>query len=815
MVVPVAPLSPDALYRRCDSAELTFTTTAELEDVSQILGQGRALAALEFGIGIRRAGYNLYALGPSGTGKHTTVRNFLEERAKSGAVPPDLCYVNNFDTPHKPIALKLPAGMGRRFQADMHGLIDDLRVAIPAIFESEDYRNRRQIIEEANKRRQEEVFERLQAEGEQKGIALLRTPMGFAFAPVREGAALTPEDFHKLPEGDRKRIEDDLKALQEELEDNLRRFPQWERERRDRVRELNRQVTMAAVGSGINGLKARYKDQAAAQAYLAAVEEDIVENADAFLVTGGEGPVPPAVMRAMPGMADRFRRYQVNLVIDHGEQQGAPVVYEDNPTMPNLVGRVENLAEMGALVTDFTLIKAGALHRANGGYLLLEAQKLLTQPFAWEALKRVLKAGLITIEAPGQAFSLISTVSLEPEPVPLDVKIVIVGDRPLYYLLCGYDPEFMDLFKVSVDFDDDMPRNGDSSMDYARLVATIGRKEELKPLDRDAVARVIEHAARLAEDNRKLTARIGQIADVLREADYWASQAKREVIAADDIEATIAAQIHRADRVRERSLESIDNGIVLIDTDGAKVGQINGLSVLSLADFSFGRPSRITARVRLGRGEVVDIERRVELGGPIHSKGVLILSAFLGARYATDHPLSLSASLVFEQSYGGVEGDSASSAELYVLLSALAELPIDQSFAVTGSVNQYGQVQAIGGVNEKIEGFFDTCRRRGLTGRQGVLIPASNLRHLMLRRDVVEATRAGKFRIFPVETIDQGIEILTGVPAGLRGADGKFPEGSVNRRVEDRLIELAQRRQAFGAAASGNGEAAPSGGGKP
>jgi lon-related putative ATP-dependent protease len=814
VAAPVTPLSTDALYRHCDPAELAFKTTAELEDITQILGQSRALAALEFGIGIRRPGYNLYALGPSGTGKHTTIRSFLEERAKGGAVPPDLCYVNNFDLPHKPIALHLPAGMGAQFQADMHGLIDDLRVAIPAIFESEDYRNRRQIIEEANKRRQEEVFERLQAEGEQKNIALLRTPMGFAFAPVRDGAALTPEEFHKLPESERKRIEADLKALQEELEENLRRFPQWERERRDRVRELNRQVTMTAVGSSINGLKARYKDQAAVLAYLETVEEDIVENADAFLVTGGEGPVPSAVMRSMPGIADRFRRYQVNLLIDHSKQHGAPVLYEDNPTMPNLVGRVENLAEMGALVTDFTLIKAGALHRANGGYLLLDARKLLTQPFAWEALKRVLKARLITIEAPGQAFSLISTVSLEPEPVPLDVKVVIVGDRMLYHLLCALDPDFMDLFKVAVDFDDDMPRNGDSSMAYARLIATIGRKEELKPLDREAVARVIEHAARLAEDSRKLTARIGQIADILREADYWASQAKRDVIAAADVEATIAAQIHRADRVRERSLESIDNGIILIDTDGAKVGQINGLSVISLADFSFGRPSRITARVRLGRGEVVDIERRVELGGPIHSKGVLILSAFLGARYAVDHPLSLSASLVFEQSYSEVEGDSASSAELYALLSALADLPIDQSFAVTGSVNQYGQVQAIGGVNEKIEGFFDTCRRRGLTGRQGVLIPASNTRHLMLRRDVVEAAREGKFRIFPIETIDQGIEILTGVSAGARGADGKFPEGSVNRRVEDRLIELARRRQVFGAAGPGGTEAASPVGGE-
>jgi lon-related putative ATP-dependent protease len=590
----------------------------------------------------------------------------------------------------------------------------------------------------------------------------------------------------------------------------LQKFPGWERERRKQARELDRQVTSTAIASGFAGIKQHFQDLTDVLDYLDAVENDIIENADAFLPAEGEGQAPPQrSLRPLSAAPERFfRRYQVNLLIDHTHQVGSPVIYEDNPTMPNLMGRVENRAEMGALITDFTLIKAGALHRANGGYLMLDAQKLLTQPYAYEVLKRALRARSITIESPGEALSLVSTVTVEPQPVHLDVKVVIVGTRDIYYLLASRDPEFNDLFKVAADFDDDMPREGEAVLTYAQLLATIGRREGLRIFDRGAIARLIEQAGRIADDNRKLTTRIGDIADIMREADYWAGNEKREIVGADDVETAIDRQIRRSSRVRDKSLEIIDSGIVLIDTAGSKTGQINGLSVLSLPNFSFGKPSRITARVRLGRGEVIDVERRVELGGPTHSKGVLILSAFLGARYASDQPLSLSATLAFEQSYGGVDGDSASSAELYALLSALSDLPIDQSFAVTGSVNQFGQVQAIGGVNQKIEGYFDVCRYHGLTGKQGVLIPATNVRHLMLRRDIVEAARNGQFRIFPIETIDQGIELLTGFPAGTRDDDGKFPKGSVNRRVEDRLIALAQQRRRFGA---GGEESAESG----
>jgi len=489
----------------------------------------------------------------------------------------------------------------------------------------------------------------------------------------------------------------------------------------------------------------------------------------------------------------------VNVLVDHSESKGAPVVYEDHPTYNNLIGRIEHIAHMGALVTDFNLIKPGALHRANGGYLILDARQLLLQPYAWDGLKRALRSREVRIESLSQVLSLVSTVSLEPEPIPLDVKVVLIGERLLYYLLYQLDPDFGELFKVEADFNEEIPRTPENNLLYARLIGTIARKEGLRPFDRGAVARVIEHSARMADDAEKLSIHLLSTADLLREADYWAGVAGNGVVTADDVQRAIDAQIHRADRLRELVQEEIKRGTILIDTTGERVGQVNGLSVIQLGNFAFGRPNRITARVRLGKGEVVDIEREVELGGPIHSKGVLILSGFLGARYAAERPLSLSASLVFEQSYSGVEGDSASLAELCALLSSLAEVPIRQSLAVTGSVNQHGEVQAIGGVNEKIEGFFDVCKTRGLTGEQGVIIPATNVQHLMLRQDVIEAVKAGQFHIYPVQTVDQGIELLTGIPAGERDEEGNFPEGSINQLVEARLIELAEKQRAFAA----------------
>jgi len=483
--------------------------------------------------------------------------------------------------------------------------------------------------------------------------------------------------------------------------------------------------------------------------------------------------------------------------VDHSETKGAPVVYEDHPTFLNLIGRIEHIAQMGALITDFNLIKPGALHRANGGYLIVDAREVLLQPYAWEGLKLALRSRELRIESLGQALSLISTVSLEPEPIPLDVKIVLIGERLLYYLLYQYDPDFSELFKVEADFNEELVRTPENTQLYARLIATMARNENLRPFSRDAVACIIERSARMAGDGTRISIHLGGLADLLREANFWAGDNGHTAITRADVQRAIDEQIRRADRVRERMQEQILRGKVLIDTQGERIGQINGLSVIDLGNFAFGVPSRITARVRMGKGEVIDIEREVELGGPIHSKGVLILSSFLGTRYSAERPLSLWASLVFEQSYSGVEGDSASLAELCALLSALARVPIQQSWAVTGSVNQHGQVQPIGGVNEKIEGFFDICKQRGLTGDQGVIIPAANVDHLMLRQDVVDAVAAGQFRIVAVENVDEAIELLTGVPAGERDESGAFPPGSVNQRVEGRLIDLAEKQRAF------------------
>jgi len=545
-------------------------------------------------------------------------------------------------------------------------------------------------------------------------------------------------------------------------------------------------------------LRKKWLDLAEVVSFLDDIQKDVIENVDEFL-TPPDHPLA-ALMGVNVPWAPRgpafFRRYQVNVLIERGTAGGAPVVYEDHPTYQNLVGQVEYIAHMGALSTDFTLIRPGALHRANGGYLILDAYKLLTQPYAWDALKRSLRSSRIRIESLGEMLGLMSTMTLRPEPVPLGVKVVLVGDRMMYYLLSALDSEFHELFKVASDFEEHLERSAESELLYARWIGTIARHEELLPLDCGAVGRVIEQSSRSAGDSQKVLAMRRTLSDLLRESDYWARQQGRSVMTTEDVQRAIDAQIHRADRIREKLLEEIVRGTLLIDTEGERIGQVNGLSVVTLPGYSFGHPSRITARVRLGKGEVIDIEREVELGGPIHSKGVLILSGFLGGRYAADHPLSLHASLVFEQSYGGVEGDSASSAELYALLSALSGLPLKQSLAVTGSVNQHGEIQAIGGVNEKIEGFFDLCLARGQRNGQGVVIPASNVRHLMLRQDVIEAVRSSNFHIYAINTIDQGMQILTGVAAGERDAAGKFPEGSVNQRVEARLIALAEKRLA-------------------
>ncbi|MGH2536333.1 MAG: Lon protease family protein [Candidatus Promineifilaceae bacterium] len=806
----VAALDAEALYTECDPAQFDFQTTAELEPLSEVIGQERAMEAIEFGIGIQQDGFNLFALGPNGAGKFTAVRGALGRRAGKEEVPADWVYVYNFEHPHRPRAISLPAGTGLEFQRQMQALVEELAVVMPAVFEGEAYLNQRKAIEAEFQERQEGLLEEVQKEAAGQDIAMLRTPDGLAFAPLRDKEVIKPDDFMRLPEEEREAIEGRIEALQGKLQSVIRRVPQWTREARSRVRALDREVADFALTPLFDELKEKHGAQAEVIAYLDTAKADIIEHSDAFLDSGQDESAGPVGLlmgaAARRGKAAYANRYQVNAVVDNSQQSGAPVIHEQNPTYQNLIGRVEHVAQMGALLTDFSLIRAGALHRANGGYLILDVHKLLSQPFAWDGLKRALRGGEIVIESPGQSYSLITTVALEPEPIPLDVKVVLLGDRHLYYLMVAYDPDFSELFKVAADFEDEMDRNQQNNLAYARLVANLAAEEGLLHFDRSAVARVVEHSSRLVSDTEKLSAHMQSVADLLREASYWARQAGQELVGVAHVERAIEARHYRAGRMRERVQESILRETILIATEGEQVGQVNGLSVMTVGDYVFGRPNRITARTRMGKGEVIDIERQVELGGPLHSKGVLILSSYLGARYAAERPFALAASLVFEQSYGGVEGDSASSAELYALLSALAEAPVKQSLAVTGSVNQFGQVQAIGGVNEKIEGFFDICQARGLTGEQGVLIPSANVKHLMLREDVIEAAAAGKFHVYPVDTVEQGIELLSGIPAGEADAEGNYPEGSIGQRIVARLEEIARTQREYDRSGSDQAE---------
>jgi lon-related putative ATP-dependent protease len=813
---PGKPLSPAELYRHCDTGLFDFETTRDLEPLAETIGQDRAVEAIHFSIGMANEGYNLFVLGPPGSGKHSVVRGILEQQAAERPVPDDWCYVNNFSNPKNPQALRLPAGRGTELRQDIAQLILEAYSAIPVAFESEDYQNRQQAIEEEFKEYQEKAFEEVQQHARERGIGIIQTPTGIAFAPLHNDKAISPKEYEKLPKDEQEKLSRITEEVGKELHRVMQSIPQEARKMRARKRELEREVSMYAVGGLISQLIEKYAGLPEIVGHLKEMQADIVDNVDVFLhSTEQHGLTPKALVSGrMQGMdsegSPAMRRYAVNVIVDHTGDQGAPVIFEDYPTFPYLIGQIEHMSEMGTLMTNYHLIRAGALHRANGGYLIVDAIKLLSQPFAWEGLKRALKSREIRIKSLGEALSLVSTVSLEPAPIPLDVKVVLLGDRMLYYLLQAYDPEFLDLFKVAADFDDQIDRTPENSRHFVRLLATLAVHDQLRPMDRSAAARLLEECARHAGDAEKISAQIRHAADILRESDYYAGRNGHEVIGAVDMQQAIDARIRRASRIRDRLQEEILRATILIDTEGAKIGQVNGLAVAQLGEFAFAHPSRITSRVSQGSGEVVDIEREVELGGPIHSKGVLILTAFLASRFVTDRPLSLYASLVFEQSYGGVEGDSASAAELCALLSALAEVPINQSLAITGSVNQHGEIQAIGGVNEKIEGFFDICSKRGLNGTQGVLIPVANVKHLMLRSDVTEAVTEKRFHVYPVDTIDRCLGLLTGLEAGERGEDGEFTEGSVNQRVRARLLDFAETRRAF--AASGAESANPDAG---
>lgn len=801
----VTEVSLEQLRRVCDPNMFDFVSTQDLAPLDDVIGQERAVEAISFGIDIGSPGYHMYALGPAGTGKTTTIRQFLERTSADRPIPDDWCYVFNFDDADRPRALRLPAGSGRILEADMDRLADEMASEVPRAFESEEYRREKERIEDTFQKRRSALFGEFADEVDASGFALVPTPYGFLVAPVKKGAVISSEQLDQLDEATRRELERRQQDLQNRLRDIIHRAQILHKESRAQLRDLDRQTVGFAVNHLIDELKQKYTDIEMVVQFLDAVRADVLDNTPVVKEAHEEpGDSEQSLVSALAQGMQRsvFDRYRINLIVDNANTEGAPVIFESNPSYHNLIGRIEHQVQFTAFVTDFTMIKSGALHRANGGYLVLEARNVLLKPFAWDALKRALKDNDIKIEMMGEEYRMIATATLEPEPIPLEVKVLLVGEPLLYYLLFALDEDFQELFKVKADFGLQMDWTDETAHQYARFIGTLCREEHLRHFAPAGVARIIERSARMAAHQDKLATKFGDVVDLIREASYWAGRNGHAFVDADDVRRAIDHKVYRSNRLEERIREMIDEGTLLIDTQGAVIGQVNGISVLPLGDYAFGKPSRITARTHVGSEGVVSIDREAKLGGRIHTKGTMILAGYLAGIFAQEMPLALSASVTFEQLYEEVEGDSAASAELYALLSSLSGIPIRQELAVTGSVNQRGQVQAIGGVNEKIEGFFDVCRLKGFTGTQGVLIPASNVKHLMLREDVVRAIQEGQFHIYAVSTVDEGIAILTGVAAGERQPDGRYPDGTINGTVHRRLQVLVEKAKEFGQSAS-------------
>lgn len=786
------PVGVDKLYNYCDPGIFDFETTDELEELDEIIGQRRALKAISFGIGIKKEGYNLYAMGKLGSGKHTVVEKFIKSQAKNEKKQGDWCYVNNFQEPRKPIYLKLDATMGTQLKKDMEELIEELQTVIPSIFESEEYREQKQaIIDKLTKAKEASLID-IQNRSKEDGILISFTPQGYTLSPIsKEGKVLGKEEYQALGPEEKEKIQEKIIKFRNELETIVQDIVVESKIRQKEIRKLEKNMTKKAVDNSLDELKRKYSGYSKVVGYLESVEADIIDNSQDFLIAAQGNLVAMGMKSAKE--SGLFNRYNVNVIVSNDDGDGAPIIYENNPTYTNLFGEVEHIAQMGTLLTDFNLIKAGALHKANGGYLILDASKVLMQPFVWEGLKRMLKSSEIRIESLAHSLSLISTLSLEPEAIELDVKIVLIGDRMFYYLLYNYDPEFRELFKINADFENETERNAENSLLYARMIAMMAKENDLLPLDKEAVGRVIEYSSRLVEDSKKLSTHLESLNNLLQEADFIAAQQKLPLITRAAINEAIKEKIERSDRIKDKMYEMIQRGTILIKTKGSAIGEINGVAILDLGNFSFGHPSKITALTRLGKGGVINIEREAKLSGPTHDKGMMILSAYLAATYAKDFPLSITATLVFEQSYGRIDGDSASCAELFALLSSLSEVALTRSIAVTGSVNQNGQVQAVGGINEKIEGFFDICTLLDDQEKNGIIIPASNLEHLMLKEEVLEAVKKGTFKIYAIESVDEGMEILTGKESGRKDEHGRFPKGTINYLVEEKLKLFANK----------------------
>nr|WP_303714833.1 AAA family ATPase [Methanoculleus marisnigri] len=791
----VQPLDIGEYRNAYEPGKVECASTGEIRPMEEIIGQERALRALRFGLEIREKGFNVYTSGAQGTGRMRAVRSFLDELAKAKARASDWVYVHNFENQYEPNAIALPAGRGPRFREDMKRFIEEARQALPRAFESEEYAKRRDETLQSLQGNRTDLIARINQRAQEAGFVIQMSPIGLLTIPVINGRPVPEEEFVTLPDDVRAEVQRRRDALNAELRSTLRQVQDIERQGAEAVKNVNLDIALYAIGNLVAELKENYADVPEIPVYVDAVQNDILDNLQAFLGVPEQPGAPPqfqAFIRELP-----FRKYDVNVVVDNADAGGAPVIVEQNPTFQNLLGKIEKEVQFGIFTTDFTMIRPGSLHKANGGYLILSVEDLLRTPLSWDGLKTALKTGEAVIEEPGERMGFITAKTIKPEPVPLDIKVALIGTPMIYQLLYRMDPDFKELFKVKADFDVVMDRNDENAGKYADFMCNLVREENLRHLDREAIARVIEYGSRLAADKEKLSTRFAAVADLIREANFYAASDGAEQIGKQHVMKTIDEKVYRSNLIQEKIQEYIQREIFLIETEGEKVGQVNGLSVIGLGDFAFGRPSKVTASIGVGREGIMDIEREAALGGPIHTKGVLIISGYLNNNYARDKPLGLSARLVFEQSYEGIEGDSASSTELYALLSALSGLPLKQYLAVTGSVNQKGEVQAIGGVNEKLEGFFEVCKAKGLNGDQGALIPASNVQNLMLKEEILEAAKAGKFRIYPVRTIDEGIEVLTGVPAGSRREDGTYEEGTVNYLVDRRLREMAETLKGF------------------
>lgn len=790
-------LDANQVRQRCDPALFHCNSTDELKPIDGIIGQDRALSALKFGLNIVKPGFNIFVAGLAGTGRTTAIKSFVESLAAKKETPSDWCYVHNFRDPYCPKALEVQAGKGEALRKDMEHAIDNVRRSLAKAFTSKEYAERREEITEDFNKKKEAVFKMLDKKARNMGFLLRTTPVGVIFIPASDGRPMSEEEYNKLST----KVKEDFKKKQEELTDELKeQITKLSTEQNTvdkQLEDTDREVVGYSIKHLFDNLEDEYSQLPQVVDYLKEVEQDIIDNFEQFKSEPkASGSDPLAAMRELT-QKQALRKYEINVLVGNLEVKGAPVILELNPTFNNLFGRIEKEAQFGALYTDFTMIKGGSLHQANGGYLVLRIEDILTNFQSWEGLKRTLRDGKLAIEELGERLGVVATKSLRPEPIPLDVKVVVIGEPLFYYLLLRYDLEFKELFKVKAEFDSRMDKSETNLKDYAGVICRICNSENLKHLNSDALAKIVEHSSRLAGDQDKISTLFADIADILREASFWAEGEKSRLVEAKHVEKAIEEKVYRSNLIQQRINEMIDKGMIIIDAEGEKMGQANGLSVIDLGDFSFGRPTRITASVGVGREGLIDIEREAKLGGPLHTKGVMILNGYITDKYVRDIPLSLSARLVFEQSYEEVEGDSASSTELYAILSRLSDVPIKQGIAVTGSVNQKGEVQVIGGLNEKVEGFFEVCRAKGLSGIQGVLIPAANMRNLMLKEEVVAAVEQGKFHIYPVSTIDEGIEVLTGLKAGKLRKDGTFEPDSINDRVQKRLTSLAERLRDF------------------